>query len=322
MVQRAEILSSRSEAVLSEAGDVLAEVLGAVHLRSSLYSTATLHAPWGMRFAGAPGAVFHVVYEGEAWLRADGVHHLQVGDVAVVRPGLAHSVTDRPGTPADFDVNIGDPSGAFRRGTYGDPAQPRTVLLCGLFRWQDRARVPALALLPGVLHLCAAGGEVDGALGAVLGLLCHEAAQPRPGRDITLQRLADILFIQILRGWVERGDADTGWLGALRDPRLGRALGALHGDPARAWTVAELAGVAGLSRTAFATRFSAQVGEPPRGYLTRWRLHLAAGRLRETRLPVGTVAAEVGYQSEASFSHAFTRVYGEPPGAYRRQAQR
>lgn len=316
MVERPDSLSNRS----SSGADVLTDLLETMRLRSSLYSTAELHAPWGMTFAAAQGFVFHVVHEGEGWLHADGRYQLRAGDVVVIRRGLPHALTDQPDTPAGYEVNVNNPANAFRRLRYGDPEEPRTVLLCGLFRWPDTFAHPALRLLPSVLHLRADRGEVEPTLLAVLNVLCREASQARPGRDTIVQRLADTLFVQVLRGWMAAGESRQGWLGALRDRKLSLALAAIHAAPNRAWTVAELAEVAGMSRTAFATRFARLVGEPPLTYLRNWRLQLAALRLRETRAPVGRIAEDLGYDSEGSFSHAFKRTYGVPPGQYRRGA--
>jgi AraC-like DNA-binding protein len=149
------------------------------------------------------------------------------------------------------------------------------------------------------------------------------ARPPRPGADAMLTALLDVLLLHILRAWLDdraAGGRPTGWAAALADPPVAAALRAIHADPARAWTVAELGAHGGLSRSAFARRFGALVGQPPLTYLTWWRMTLAARRLRADDAPVAVVARGVGYGSEFAFGAAFKREFGTPPGAYRRTA--
>jgi AraC-like DNA-binding protein len=154
-------------------------------------------------------------------------------------------------------------------------------------------------------------------------LLGAEARELRPGGEAVITRLADILVIQALRTWMERDPAArTGWLGALRDESIGRALSRVHRDPAHPWTVASLARVAAMSRSAFAARFTELVGEPAMQYVTRWRMNLARARLAEADAPLGQLAAQLGYRSEAAFGRAFKRFVGVSPGAARRAAHR
>jgi AraC-like DNA-binding protein len=148
-----------------------------------------------------------------------------------------------------------------------------------------------------------------------------EALSPRPGGTTVMLRLADILVIHAVRSWIDAGvDGRDGWLAALRDPQIGRAIVLMHRQPERAWTVATLAAAVNMSRSVFSDRFTALVGAPPLLYLTRWRMHLAARWLREDRTSLGEVATRLGYESEPSFSRAFKRHVGVPPGAVRRRA--
>lgn len=146
-----------------------------------------------------------------------------------------------------------------------------------------------------------------------------EARELRPGGETVITRLADILVIQAIRSWIERDPAaQTGWLGALQDRQIGRAIAAIHREPARPWTVSTLAAEVGMSRSAFAARFTQLVGEPVMHYLARWRMHVAMNWLREETFGVGEMASRLGYRSEAAFSRAFKRFIGVSPGAARR----
>jgi transcriptional regulator GlxA family with amidase domain len=149
---------------------------------------------------------------------------------------------------------------------------------------------------------------------ATLGLIAAETIEPRPGGEAVVTRLADILVIQTIRAWIETDPgAQVGWLGALRDERIGRALTLVHADPAREWTVASLAREVAMSRSAFAARFTELVGVPVLRYLTEWRMQLAQSRLEVESTTVAAVAAELGYGSEAAFARAFKRVSGVAP---------
>jgi AraC-like DNA-binding protein len=140
----------------------------------------------------------------------------------------------------------------------------------------------------------------------------------QPGGETVITRLADILVIQAIRSWIAHDPAArTGWLGALQDAQIGRAIALIHRDRARAWTVASLAAEAAMSRSAFAARFTELVGQPAMHYVARWRMHTALTWLKEGDVKLGEVASRLGYQSEAAFSRAFKRVMGVSPGAAR-----
>jgi AraC-like DNA-binding protein len=153
----------------------------------------------------------------------------------------------------------------------------------------------------------------------VFRLMAAEARAFRPGGEAVITRLADVLVIQAIRAWIETAPAArTGWLGALQDPQVGRALALIHREPARAWTVASLAQELAMSRSGFAARFSQMVDEPAMQYLTRWRMQLAQHALQTEATTAAELAGRLGYQSEAAFARAFKRVTGMPPGAVKR----
>jgi AraC-like DNA-binding protein len=194
-----------------------------------------------------------------------------------------------------------------------------TTLVCGTVQFDHPAARQLIALLPRVITVAPAGTPQDEWLQSTLRLIAAEARELRPGGETVITRLADILVIQAIRSWIERDPVgQTGWLGALRDRQIGQALALIHRDPARAWTVAQLADAVAMSRSAFAARFSQLVGETPIQYLTRWRMQIALDLLQDDEATVGEAALRLGYQSEAAFSRAFKRAIGVSPGAVRR----
>jgi AraC-like DNA-binding protein len=298
--------------------DVLTDVLNSLHLKSSLYCRSELGAPWGLHFLPMPGAVFHMLHRGGGYLRFMGEATLRPygeGDVVLLPRGEEHTLLGAPDAPIFRDLRL-DQWGECALMRWSE--DPAVVVLCGAFDFEHRDH-PLFDLLPRVVHIRQSDG---GALGSILNLMAAEAESARPGKETVLRRLADIVCIEIIRHWVEAQGAETrGWLGALRDPHIGQSLAHIHRDPAHGWTVESLASEAALSRSAFAARFTALVGEPPLRYVTRWRMHTATRLLRNERLGMGEVAQRVGYDSEVAFSKAFKREVGIAPGAYRRQAR-
>lgn len=295
--------------------DVLSDAVTAMRTGQPHSGRVRRPVPFGMRNPPVAGAGFHIVLQGSCWLfPPDGPPiALGVGDVAFLPHGSAHGLADSPSTPlVDTAALPADIS--------TDGSATATVMLCGAYLL-DRSRThPLLDDLPEVIHLPARVGHHPG-LRAAVDLLGGELDQPRPGSDAMLPALLDVLLLHILRAWFDEQSAHgvaTGWTAALRDPAVAAGLRAIHNDPGRPWTVADLASQAGLSRAAFARRFAALVGQPPQAYLTWWRLTLAARLLHDTDAPLATVARKVGYTSEFAFAHAFKRELGLAPGGFRR----
>lgn len=300
--------------------DVVSDVLSTVRTGPAFSVFTQLRAPWGLDFPAASTAVFHVVVGGRCWLSLDGrpPQPLTAGDVVLLAHGTAHRLLDEP-RPGDLAVLAAEtPLGPASRFVVEGTGEPAT-LLCGAFPLERERLHPLLADLPPVLHT--PGGPGRRETGQIVDLLAAEATDTGPGASPLVTALVDAMLVYLLRTWLTADSATcSGWAGVLRDPVLTRALAALHGDPAHAWTVESLAARAGLSRAAFARRFTAAVGEPPLTYLTRWRMTLAARQLRRTEDPLATVARTVGYESEFAFARAFKRAYGAAPGSYRRAA--
>lgn len=193
-----------------------------------------------------------------------------------------------------------------------DPAR----FVCGFLGCDARPFNPLLHALPRVIHISDRSG---GALQTFVQFAMAESKQPRPGGEAVLSRLSELMFVDVVRRYLETLPPDrTGWLAGLREPFVGRALAALHQSPARSWTIESLSREVGLSRSALAERFTEYVGQPPMQYLTNWRMQLAANHLLAGTDAVAAVAERVGYESEAAFSRAFKKAVGAPPSQWRK----
>lgn len=300
--------------------DVLTDVLNSLRLRSSLFSRTELSPPWGMHFTPQSLAVFHVLDRGNGWLKLDdesAFYPLVAGDVVVLPHGDQHSLVN---DPASTLVNVPlyyDGEHDCESARYGE--NPTHVVLCGTFHFENPNIHPLLSLLPKVIRV---SPEQSGSLTTILAMIASESTSTRPGSETILRRLTDILFVQILRSWIEnQTEPSSGWLGALRDPQISQALGLIHRHIGRAWTVNELAKSVAMSRTAFSTRFTNLVGEPPVHYLTHWRIRCASLLLSDSDLVLKDIAQRTGYGSEIAFNKAFKREMGVAPGQYRRNSR-
>jgi AraC-like DNA-binding protein len=246
---------------------------------------------------------------------------LEAGDVICFPQGDPHVLSSEPGLRATPDLTAYDrPPGASLpfHVRYGE-GTVAAELVCGFFGCEARPFNPLLGALPRVLRASDREGPRRGWLWHLLEAAEAEARHPGPGAEGVLSRLAELMFLEVVRRHVEGLPPDrAGWLAALRDPPVSRALAAMHARPAEPWSVERLAREAGLARSSLAERFAALVGEPPMQYLTRWRMQAAAGLLAGTPDGVGAIAARVGYASEAAFNRAFKKSVGAPPAAWRR----
>ncbi|HEU4328592.1 MAG TPA: AraC family transcriptional regulator [Roseiflexaceae bacterium] len=307
--------------------DALGEALHLLRMSDTCYSRSELSAPWAAELPELPGTLmFHVVTSGRCWLEVEGVepYLLQPGSFALVPHGKGHLIASGLDVPPVqlFDLPREQLSDRYELIRYGGGGAA-TTLVCGAVRFEHPAAQRLVSLLPGLITIDAWDAPQTDWLQSSLHLMALEAREPRPGGETVITRLADILVIQAIRAWIARDPAaQTGWLGALQDPQIGRALLLIHRDPAKPWTVASLAFEAAMSRSAFAARFTELVGEPVMRYVARWRMHVALCWLQEQNAPLADIAQRLGYQSEAAFSRAFKRFTGSPPGALRRSEQR
>jgi AraC-like DNA-binding protein len=303
--------------------DPLGDALHYLRMNGAFYCRSELSAPWGLTLPAMPGYLwFHVVTAGGARLETAGDDDRVVrpGELALVPHGEGHVLRSDPGAaaPGILDLEretVSDRYEILRHGAGGEP----TTLICGAVRFEHPAAHNLVELLPETIVVAESGTPETDWMQTTLRLIATEARALRPGGEAVITRLADILVIQAIRSWMETDPgARSGWLGALQDAQIGRAISLIHRDPARAWTVAALADEAAMSRSAFAARFTELVGEPAMAYVARWRMHLALSALREEGATVGELADRLGYQSEAAFSRAFKRILGVSPGAARR----
>ncbi|MEZ5979645.1 MAG: AraC family transcriptional regulator [Planctomycetota bacterium] len=310
--------------------DPLGEALHLLRLTGSVYAHSTLTAPWGVDLPPFEGhMMFHVVTAGRCWLEIDGSEPvlLERGALALVPHGLGHRLVHARGGDAVpfFDLPIERVTERYERLVHGGGGE-LCRLVCVVVRFEHAAAERLVDALPPVLVRPANswdawdGGE-DRWLADTLRFVAREAESLRPGGETVITRLADVLVIQMVRHWIEtEADVDAGWLAALRDEQLGRAIAAMHREPGRDWTLESLARSAAMSRSAFAARFTQVVGEPAMRYLARWRLQLARAALRDTDDSLGLVGERFGYRSEAAFCRAFKREFGVSPGLDRRAA--
>jgi AraC-like DNA-binding protein/alpha-D-ribose 1-methylphosphonate 5-triphosphate synthase subunit PhnG len=317
--------------------DALSDVLRSVRLEGACYITAEFTAPWCIRgelglqsvrarLAGAEHvAFFHFLTEGRCQVRlAEGGATIEAtaGDLVLFPQEGRHLMgTDLQLAPmereAAFTPDPASDAQFFQIRHGGGGATTRFV--CGYLALDRAAFRPLLQSLPRVVRIPIGDGPAAAMLRELFQAGVRESAALRPGASSVLAKVAELLFVEALRRHAERlPPGDGGWLAGVRDPHVGRALGLLHADPGRAWTVDELARESALSRSALAERFAGLVGESPMQYLTRWRLALAAQMLRAGRETIARIAARSGYESEAAFSRAFKREFGAPPASWRR----
>jgi AraC-like DNA-binding protein len=302
--------------MMASRADLLSQVLTLIRLRGELIFSADLSAPWGIGFEPGP-AYFHIVSEGAMQVAAsDGkVVEAVPGDLLVLPQGRGHSIgtPDAPLVPF-AEVLAGQVREDSLSVTLGGGGAA-TRLITGAFRFEGDNMPTMLAVLPSIIHIPhSLRADEENWLEGIAGFLLAEARAPHPGAALMISRLIDILVIRAFRLWVRTAPPeDRGWLGALADPRISRALKAIHDEPFRQRTVAELAGVAGMSRSSFAERFASLIGAAPLHYQTRWRLLLANEMLKRPSVRVSEVARRIGYDSDAAFSRAFKAQFGYAP---------
>ena len=306
--------------------DAVAGLLDGPRARGAFLLRTQLDPPWSMRIADEAPLCLIALTRGDGWLMPEDGEALRLGagDVAVIRGPDAYTLADDPRTAAQVIILPGNrcvtPDGHevelmsyMGVRTWGNSPVGSTVMLSGTYELEGEVSRRLLNALPPLLVLPRDAWESP-----LVGLLADEIVKDDPGQEAVLDRLLDLLLIAVLRAWFARPDADApGWYRAYSDPVVGTALRVIHDNPARPWTVAELAAEAGVSRAALARRFTELVGEPPMTFLTDWRLSLAADLLLEPDATIGSVAYQVGYSTPFALSAAFKRVRGISPRQHR-----
>lgn len=302
--------------------ELLQDLFPSLAVKQAVYTRVEASAPWGFDFIPYHHTKFGIVTEGVCHLDLkDGVAPLRLerGHCYLLTRGDAFRLRDAHlSATVDFEDVLHRLNGRLL--CYGGGGE-RSTIVGGRFIFASDNYPPLFDLLPPLMHFKVNDKEL-GALIATLELLAHETGQPSLGSSGMVERLADIFFIQSLRAyWLAESAREAGWLGAVADERLSRALARMHKAPAHDWSVAGLASDVGMSRAVFAARFKEKVGIAPMTYLTRYRLHHARRLLQQTTLSIAQIAEKAGYGSEAAFSKAFRREFETPPGALRRHLQ-
>jgi AraC-like DNA-binding protein len=324
--------------------DTLSEVLGAVHLSGAVFLEMELREDWSYLTAPARAIAdvlmpdadhvipYHLLVSGTCYARlVDGEPvQLTAGDVVLFPAGDRHvlvTASDSALRLKPFEITGESARGMLMR---GDVVQMRegsagdaTRIICGFLACDALTAAPILKSLPRLLRVSLSDSGTAAWVQSSIRFSVTQSSAQRPGSAMVLARLSEVLFAEAIRQYMDSLPEDrTGWLAALRDRHVGRALALLHEHPARAWTLDELSREAGLSRSALGDRFASMIGKAPMQYLASWRIALAATRLKRHDGPIVRIAAEVGYESEAAFSRAFKRECGMPPAAWRRKGGR
>lgn len=313
--------------------DALSETLRVVQLTGAIFINARFSAPWCYASPTAdtaapllePGAekvvIFHLITEGGCWCELDGQppRRLNAGDIVVFPGGDAHRMASSPGVPPGQGRRLAEVLARRPRLVAYGGGGPVTRIVCGYMACDARLAGMLLAGLPPLLVVNVRNSPSGAWLEGSIRYALAEARSPRPGGGGVLAKLAEVLFIEVMRLYMaEDAEGRTGWLAGVRDRVVGAALAALHADPARPWTLDELARTAGASRSVLAERFQQLVGASPMQHLAQWRMLLASNLLRSGSAPLNQIAETVGYQTDTAFIRAFRREYGVPPGAWRR----
>jgi AraC-like DNA-binding protein len=309
--------------------DALADVLKTIRLHTSTYFCSDFNTAWGMDIAPADKGLFHVLIEGQGWLKAANQTeplHLEQGDIVAFPTGGAHWIGDSvdstkiPGNEVVKSI-INGKNPFYHEAhepNHAHHADSRHTLLCGAFEYDSSAKHPFLKDLPCFIHIKASTTPELNWLRSLMQVLAIESKQASPGSSVVIDRLTEVLFIQLLRVYMEGHQRDGGYLAALNDDKIGKALNLIHNEQTILWSVSTLASETALSRSAFSERFVRLVGESPKSYLINWRMQKAKTLLLENVRSMHDIAERSGYSSEAAFSKAFKQLFDITPGSLRK----
>jgi AraC-like DNA-binding protein len=322
--------------------DVLSDVLRAVRMSGAIFFEVDVSSPWvaaappsrSIAASVIPGAQhvieYHVVVEGHCWARVTNPDdeppiRLSAGSVVAFPQGDTHILASDPNLDAEPDFSNFDQAARAQSLPFHldhNRGGSETVhMICGFLGCDVVPFNPLVASLPRIIHIADSGGNGESILGHLIQATVREARTRGPGSAGMLAKLSELMFTEMIRRYAESLPLDAGgWLIGVRDPGIGRAIRLVHAEPARHWTLADLAREAGLSRTVLAERFTELLGMPPMTYLSNWRMQRAASMISAGPAPLSQIAAAVGYESETAFSRAFKRSVGLSPAQWRRNA--
>jgi AraC-like DNA-binding protein len=331
---------TETQRVLSEtpgrlSSDLLSDLLGCMRLSGAVLFSAVFREPWGLvspaacelsrmlPFRTEHVIPFHIVAEGGCWLEPKGhaPAWLEAGDAVLLPYGDVHVLHgENAATPTPAEHLLPPPPWPDVVRVEHGGSGARTHIVCGFLQCDELLFHPMLRHLPALMHVGPRHAACDEWLAGTIRHTAREASRADPGGRSMLPRLAELMFVEILRKHMQALPADeVGWFAAVNDPAVGTALKWLHAAPLEDWDVERLARKAGVSRTVLAARFKHYLDMPPMRYLTVWRLQRAAQGLKATTAPLKVIADQAGYDSEAAFSRAFKRHFGVPPADWRRR---
>ena len=293
--------------------DTISDILNLLNLRASVYFHSSFCGSWSIDGGNDYRATFHLIARGNCWLHMpeqNKVIALRGGDLIVFPRDIRHAISS--------STESAEPPTDASSAQQPLNQEPTTSLICGYFDFDSPQANPILDAMPDLIHIRNETPARASMLDSVLRHITIETEHAQPGADVIVDRLSEVLFIQVIRSYMLQSGIQAGLLAALADTRLARAIRSVHVDPAYAWSVDKLAAVAGMSRSAFASHFQAVAGITPMQYVTNWRIQTAYEKLRSGTASVAQIAQQSGYQSEAAFSKAFKKHTGSGPGAVRR----
>jgi AraC-like DNA-binding protein len=315
--------------------DTLSEILRTVRLKGGIFLDARFTPSWSVASSITPDdllpymkqaevlCALHYVISGEMYVEVEGEEPLLVksGELVLLPRNTPHVLSNRPGqrpVPSGDLIQPGD-NGGLASIVHGSGNGPLTNLVCGYLA-NEEMRNPLMATLPPMLKVNVSEGASRDWIESSVRYGAQQLSEGHHATSSVMARLSELLFVEAVRAYSETQEVhEQHWLHGLKDQYVGRALAALHDRLAHGWSVADLAEVAGLSRSAFVERFTAAMGAPPMQYLAKSRMLLAKELLAERQKSIGQVAAAVGYDAEAAFNRAFKREFGVPPARWRDQ---
>jgi len=310
--------------------DFFSEILSHLELKGTLYFRTSFSPPWGVEVPAFEKVVrFHYAHRGRCFVRIKGTDNLvclEQGDLLLIAKGAGHKLfSDPQAEEAVLELDrVVEQSGFTGQRTLVIPSNEQAEgfeaqLVCGHFSFDKKSGHPLLEALPEFIHINDYSSAAGHWLEASLKVIGEEAHQPALGSDLIARKASEIIFAQTLRTYFAHEDTNTDGLAAYADQEFAPVLQAIHSDPARAWTLEQMAKVAGMSRTAFANSFHQRFGVPPMAYVTDWRMEIARKRLANTNQAIIEIAESIGYLSEASFGRVFKKKFGLAPGRYRKE---
>jgi AraC-like DNA-binding protein len=305
---------------LNAPSNTLGETLHYLKLSSVFYCKSDLTGSWGTSLPSMPEtSMFHIITAGSCIIECDGqTLELKAGDFVFVPKGLGHILRSDPdaATPDLFSLPRTQISQCYETMTIGEKDKNKTTILCGVVKLEHPSAELIINAMPNLIHLESSKTAYSNWMSNTVRLIAEEAEQTDIGGETILTRLADVLVIQVLRHWINNADFKQGWLHALQDNRIGKSLSLIHTNPGKQWTIENLGKEIGMSRTAFATRFTQLVGEPMLQYLTKWRMNLAVMKLKEGEKVTHELIEQLGYKSESAFRRTFKKITGSNISAF------